>query len=316
LPHIVLFPKFHKPKLSQRYVVSYSNCLVKPLAIRLTLGLKAVYQQVVNYCNMMFKVTGIKRNWIINNNVPILDCLNSVCVSSRARNIQTYDFSTLYTSLEHEEIKLALSSVIKLCFKHSKKKYIAIYERSSSWVNNPRPGTFCYDSITLMNSINFLIDNCYFTLGTNIFRQVIGVPIGVDPGPYIANLTLWFFENSYLEKLYKTDFYSARKLNNTFRLIDDITSINSDGVFQEHVNAIYPKSLILNKENSSDDRAHVLDLNISVNDGTFNISLYDKREDFPFDIVQYVPIEPLTHLLQAGERRDLSRGFGDLPGLS
>ena len=138
-----------------------------------------------------------------------------------------------------------------------------------------------------MESVNFLIDNCYFTLGTKIFRQVIGVPIGVDPGPYIANLTLWFFENRYMEKLYKTDFYSARKLNNTFRLIDDITSINADGVFQEHVEFIYPKSLTLNKENRSDDKAHVLDLNISVNYGVFDISLYDKREDFPFNIVQY-----------------------------
>ena len=120
----------------------------------------------------MLKVTGIKRNWIINNNVPILDCLNDICVTSRARNVQTYDFSTLYTNLEHQEIKLALSSVIKLCFRLSKKKYIAVYNRSFSWINNPKPGTFCYDIATLMESVNFLIDNCYFTLGTKIFRQV------------------------------------------------------------------------------------------------------------------------------------------------
>ena len=38
LPHIVLFPKFHKPKLSQRFVVCYANCVIKPLAKLLTLG--------------------------------------------------------------------------------------------------------------------------------------------------------------------------------------------------------------------------------------------------------------------------------------
>ena len=31
-------------------------------------------------------------------------------------------------------------------------------------------------------------------MGDNIFRQLIGVPMGVEPAPYIADLTLWFFE--------------------------------------------------------------------------------------------------------------------------
>ena len=83
--------------------------------------------------------------------------------------------------------------------------------------------------------------------------------------------------------------YSAKRLNNTFRLIDDITTINSDGVFQEHVGNIYPESLILNKENTEDTSAHVLDLNISIVEGSFVVEVYDKRDDFPFEIVQYAP---------------------------
>ena len=41
-------------------------------------------------------------------------------------------------------------------------------------------------------------------------------------------------------------------MNDTFRLIDDITSVNSDGVFQNLVGNIYPESLVLNKENDDD----------------------------------------------------------------
>ena len=77
LPHMVLFPKFHKPKLSQRFVVSYANCIIKPLARNITLGLKAVYNQICRYSNMIFKVTGINRNWIVNNNVPIIECFDN-----------------------------------------------------------------------------------------------------------------------------------------------------------------------------------------------------------------------------------------------
>ena len=80
-------------------------------------------------------------------------------------------------------------------------------------------------------------------------------------------------------------------MNDTFRLIDDITTVNSDKVFENHVNEIYPKYLVLNKENEADDRAHVLDLQISIVNGKFDISLYDKRDDFPFKIVQFVALE-------------------------
>ena len=108
LPHIVLFPK-----LSQRFMVSYAKCIIKPLARNITLGLKAVYNQICRYSNMIFKITGINRNWIVNNNVPIIECFDN---NSNFRNIKTYDFTTLYKSLIHDEIKVALSSVVKLAF--------------------------------------------------------------------------------------------------------------------------------------------------------------------------------------------------------
>ena len=73
---------------------------------------------------MLLKVTGINRNWIILNNEPILECLTSINDNGKARNFQTYDFSTLYTNLEHADIKVALGQVIKIAFRHSKKEFI------------------------------------------------------------------------------------------------------------------------------------------------------------------------------------------------
>ena len=141
-------PKFHKPQLSQRFVVSYYNCFNKPLAKVSTTGLKAIYFKICSYSNMMYKVTGIKRNWIIKNNEPLLQCLGNYLESEIARNIQTYDFTTLYTNLKHDEIKIALTSVIKLAFKQSKCKYISI-----SCTNKPRDSTFKFDQETLLESL-------------------------------------------------------------------------------------------------------------------------------------------------------------------
>ena len=123
-----------------------------------------------------------------------------------------------------------------------------------------------------------------------IFKQDVGVPIGIDPGPLIANLTLWYFEYLYMSNLYKRDYASARKMNLTYRLIDDITSINSDGVFEKHCSKMYPRSLILNKENTVDVSADVLDLSIDIEStAKFKVSVYDKRDKYKFNVVRFSP---------------------------
>ena len=76
---------------------------------------------------MLFKVTGVNRNWIILNNKPILEALDQINDSSVARNIQTFDFFTLYTNLAHKDIKDALKFTVKLAFRNIKKKFMAVY---------------------------------------------------------------------------------------------------------------------------------------------------------------------------------------------
>ena len=196
----------------------------------------------------------------------------------------------MYTKLDHSDIKTALTFVINLAFSRNKSKpYISVYNKSSSFVKKPRDSTISFDNKSLIDSICFLVDNSYFCFGNLCFKQIVGVPIGVDPGPYIANLTLWFYEYSFINSLYKSDYRRALKLNKTFRLIDDISTLNSDGTFQELFPQIYPVSLILNKENVNDMAADVLDLNITIINGKFIINVYDKRDKFKFLVVRLTP---------------------------
>ena len=53
------------------------------------------------------------------------------------------------------------------------------------------------------------------------------------------------------------------------------------------VNHIYPTELQLNKANVSDTEASILDLHISIKDGFVKTKLFDKRDDFDFDIVNF-----------------------------
>ena len=53
------------------------------------------------------------------------------------------------------------------------------------------------------------------------------------------------------------------------------------------VNRIYPAELQLNKANSSDIEAPFWGLNLSISNGTVSIKMYDKWDDFDFDIVNF-----------------------------
>ena len=53
------------------------------------------------------------------------------------------------------------------------------------------------------------------------------------------------------------------------------------------VNRICLPELQLNKANTSDTEAPSLDLNLSISNGFVSSKIYDKRDDFDFDIVNF-----------------------------
>ena len=74
--------------------------------------------------------------------------------------------------------------------------------------------------------------------------------------------------------------------NSTSRYLDDL--LNIDNIyFDQMVDRIYPTELQLNRANSSDTEAPFLDLNLCISNGTVSNKIYDKRDDFDFDIVNF-----------------------------
>ena len=53
------------------------------------------------------------------------------------------------------------------------------------------------------------------------------------------------------------------------------------------VNRIYPSELHLNKANVSDAEASFLDSHLSISNGFVKTKIYDKRDDFDVDIVNF-----------------------------
>ena len=74
-----------------------------------------------------------------------------------------------------------------------------------------------------------------------------------------------------------------KAFKSTSRYLDDILNIDNP-YFEGMVNRIYPPELQLNKANTADTEAPFLDLHLSTSNGFVSSNIYDKRDDFDFDI--------------------------------
>ena len=74
--------------------------------------------------------------------------------------------------------------------------------------------------------------------------------------------------------------------NTTSRYLDDILNINHV-YFDNMVSQIYPSELQLNKANTSETEAAFLDLRLSISYDFVSTKIYDKRDDFDFEIVNF-----------------------------
>ena len=75
-------------------------------------------------------------------------------------------------------------------------------------------------------------------------------------------------------------------LNTTSRYFDDIFNINNV-YFDNMVSQIYPSELQLYKANTSDTEATILDLHLSISNDIVSTKIYDKRDDFDFENVNF-----------------------------
>ena len=74
--------------------------------------------------------------------------------------------------------------------------------------------------------------------------------------------------------------------SSTSRYLDDLLNIDNN-FFDSMVNRIYPSELQLHKTNVSDTDASFLDLHLSISDSFVKTKIYDKRDDFDFDIINF-----------------------------
>ena len=139
----------------------------------------------------------------------------------------------------------------------------------------------------MCETLIYPLNNIYIRFGTKLYRQIVGLPMGTNCAPLVADLFLFCYERDFMTSL--SDVKQAEIIEafiSTSRYLDDLLNIDNP-YFKGMVNRIYPSEMQLNKSNTSDTEAPVLDFHLFISNRFVSSKIYDKRDDFDFDIVNF-----------------------------
>ena len=277
VPTLYWLPKLHKNPIKQDLLLIL--VLVRQQNF---LSLTAVKKHVIKYCEKVYERSGKNLFWSIKKSGEILDKLKAR--DFNATSLSTYDFSTLYTTLPHNLIKDKLIDIIERTFQREGSPYLACNDRNAFFTSEKPKKYHAWSCQNVCDALTFLLDNIFIRFGTKLCRQVVGIPLGTNCAPLVADLFLFCYERYFMMSLSddkQADVIDA--FNTTSRYLDDILNINNV-YFDNMVSQIYPSERQLNKANDSDTEAAFLDLHLSFSNDIVSTKIYDKRDDFDFEL--------------------------------
>ena len=103
-----------------------------------------------------------------------------------AKQISTFDFSTLHTKKPHYKLLDILYKDVDFVFKGGTRDYKVINKQdSASWSSQKRGNHFVFTKSLLIEAIKFLLHNCFYSTGNIIMIQVLGIPRSSEPAPFL-----------------------------------------------------------------------------------------------------------------------------------
>ena len=231
-----------------------------------------------------------------------MEQLNTHSLSS-VSSIKNFDFSTLYTTIPHSKLKYRLTQLIQQSFStkkgHQRYSYIVVKHNYAYFVKGDSDAKQKYTCQYIVSMLNFLIDNIFVEFGGQVFQQTIGIPMGTNCAPLLADLFLYTYEADFMQMLQKSGAKNqCSKFNFTFRYIDDVLSLNNSK-FSDYIEDIYPEEFEIKDTTDSPQFSNYLDLRLEIHDkSNLSTRLYDKRDDFNFTIVNFpfldsnIPVSP------------------------
>ena len=208
-------------------------------------------------------------------------------VSSFRQKYKIFRFLTLYTTIPHDKLKSKLKEIINQCFFHKngnrRFQFVVIGYKDTYFVRDQSDAPQKYSDLDVIKMLEYLIDNIFVEFGGRIFQQTIGIPMGTNCAPLLADLFLYSYEAEFVQCLLKADKkHLAQQFNFTYRYIDDVLFLKNTK-FAEYLEFIYPRELEIKETTETTASSSNLDCYLYIDNGKLTTRLYDKRDDFKFN---------------------------------
>ena len=145
-----------------------------------------------------------------------------------ASGLSTYDFSTLYTTLSHNLIKEKLTELIEQIFNREGTLYLACNDKNAFFTSEQPKRYNLWSSQKMCDALHYVLDNIFIRFGSKLYRQIVGIPMGTNCAPFVADLFLFCYERDFMLSLSdnnQTDIIKA--FNSTSRYLDDLFNIDN-----------------------------------------------------------------------------------------
>lgn len=338
LPYLMAMYKLHKAKY--RWITNAYQTVFSNLAILLTLTSNVIldtikcWAQVTEkgYKNFMQVQTSLY--WIIDS---VMDA--TINLPEEIQDIFVADITRCYETIPltgPDNLLTAVSFISKLAYKQAARAH----PRASTfmWVRIDQAGIpaaakwgtskpttanwFPIDCTRLLQLHEWLMLNCYVSLGDRVWRQCTGIPMGFSCSPVWCNMYLLSYEIKFIQRLAtlgRRDLLS--KFKTPFRYIDDLCLINTQNprAFltpeqprqDDNPYWIYPLNILEIKEETAgfskqDNQRGVLaqfmNVELMVNEEyprMYTYKKYDKRRGLPFQYTQYIKFRSNRPVRQA-----------------
>ena len=120
-------------------------------------------------------------------------------------NIKSFDFSTLYTTISHQKPKSRLTTIIRNSFLHNngnrRYKYLVLGREGLCFVKEHSDSKNKYTEEVIIKMLEFLVDNIFVVFAGKVFQQIIGIPMGTNFAPLLADIFLYSYEAEFIQSL-------------------------------------------------------------------------------------------------------------------
>ena len=109
-----------------------------------------------------------------------------------------YDFSTLYTTLPYNLIKEKITELIEQTFNREGSLYLPC----NAFLTSEQPKRYkLWSRQKMCDALHYLLDDIFIRFGSKLNRQIVGIPMGTNCAPLVADLFLFCYERDFMLSL-------------------------------------------------------------------------------------------------------------------